>query len=100
MPLGSYVVDDDNMPATCLASPSTSDETIRGAVPGPRGLRLELRPRALAKVFGFLQHLQQPGIKFPDVGVHSLDGAAAEMGRYPDPRSLELSLIEEAQTGR
>ena len=100
LPLVSGVIDDDDIPAAVLAGPGIGDESrprsscrTRRAAAGSATTRRRERPWSPS-------NLQQPGIKCPNVRVRRLNWAAAEMGRHPDPRSLELALMEEAQAGR
>src|SRR5689334_160539 len=44
--------------------------------------------------------MQQPSIEVPDFRVDRLKRAAMQMHGYAYPRPLELTLVEEAQTGR
>ena len=49
LPLASGVIDDDDMAGAVPTGPGRGDEAIRGPVVGPGGLRLDLRPGAVAK---------------------------------------------------
>src|SRR6516164_7995392 len=97
LPLVSGVIDDDDMAGAVPTGPGRGDEAIRGPVVGPGGLRLDLRPGAVAKG-RLLQYSQQSGIKGSDLRVCRLDRTAAEVGRHSDPSSLKLALMEEPQS--
>ena len=98
LPLVAGIIDDDDMAIIGLPGAGIGDEAVRGPIVGPGRLRLDLRPGTVAKSSP-LQYSQQSGIKGSDLRVCRLVRAAAEVGRDPDPGSLELAVIEEAQTG-
>src|SRR5271166_1065172 len=79
------VVDDNDMMVACVIRPGKGNEVIRCPVAGPGRFRVNLRPRAVAKSAGLLQHPQQRTIKGGTFLLDRLDRATAEMDRHPNP---------------